>query len=201
MKKLRNINENEMVAVFLLGEFTSERFSDAIHKELASLKLHDSVITNPNIDDVVENQARRQILSSARGYDQRTDVFGGFPRDVKWTEAELSKDELKHVKYINYSYWNELTNGSRLPKDAVATIDTGREVFGVSNDRFIQAAEAVRAGKQFPTMIFAGEEQNNLVALEGHLRLTAYALAWNNVPDKIKVIIGISPHMTEWGLY
>lgn len=201
MNKLRSITENEMIAIFLRGEFTSERFSYAIHRQLASLKLRDSVITNPDLDDASQNKARRRILSSARGYDQRTEVFNGFPDDVMWTEVEVTKDELAHVRYIDYSYWSELTNGSRLPMDAAATIEAGKEVFGVSNDRFKKAAEAVRAGKQFPTMILAGEDKNNLVVLEGHLRLTAYALTWKNVPENIKVIIGISPHMTEWSLY
>ena len=201
MKAIRNITEDEMIAVFLRGEFASERFGGAIHEQLAHLEQPDTVATHPDITDAAQNKIRRDILSAARGYGQRTEVFGGFPRDVEWLEVELTKAELARVKYIDYSYWTELMGGSRLPKDAAAAIEAGTEIFGVSNDGFKRAARAVREGKQFPTMILAGETTDNLVALEGHLRLTAYALAWDNVPETMKVIVGVSPHMGEWGLY
>jgi hypothetical protein len=40
-----------------------------------------------------------------------------------------------------------------------------------------------------------------LVALEGHLRLTAYALRPERIPDPLTAILGSSPHMPRWGCY
>lgn len=201
MKQLRTITEDEMIAVFLKGEFSSERFGAAIHKQLAVMNQPDSIVAKSDITDNSQNKARRQILSATRGYEQDRVLFVGFPHDVAWQEVEITKDELAHVQYINYSYWNELTNGSRLPSDAAANIRAGKVVFGVSNENFIKAAEAVRAGHQFPTLILVGTDKGSLVALEGHLRLTAYALAWDEVPDAMKVIIGTSRNVGSWGLY
>jgi hypothetical protein len=46
----------------------------------------------------------------------------------------------------------------------------------------------------------AGEGEP-LVLLEGHVRLTAYALAGGWAPDEIGVLLGTSPRMAEWSLY
>jgi hypothetical protein len=201
MKQLKPITEDEMIAVFLSGELASERFGGDIHTQLKQTGKPVSIIAQPDITNQAHNAFRRQVLSATRGYEQRDGTFTGFPRDITWCRAELSKEELAAVKYIDYSYWVEITNGTRLPKDAVATIRAGKEIFNVSNERFLTAAEAVRQGTKFPTMILAGENGHSFVALEGHLRLTAYALAWDAVPDRLEVIIGLSPHMAEWGYY
>jgi hypothetical protein len=60
------------------------------------------------------------------------------------------------VRYIEYSYWNELSGGSRLPGDAAERIRAGVRVSGVSNGRFIAAARAVRRGERFSPLILAG---------------------------------------------
>ncbi|MET9913416.1 hypothetical protein ABZZ74_42790 [Streptomyces sp. NPDC006476] len=44
------------------------------------------------------------------------------------------------------------------------------------NEPFVDAARALISGERFPPLILVGERQDNLVCLEGHLRLTAYAL-------------------------
>jgi hypothetical protein len=49
---------------------------------------------------------------------------------------------------------------------------------------------AVKAGEGAP-----------LVALEGHVRLTAYALRPERIPDPLTVVLGTSPNMPRWGCY
>jgi hypothetical protein len=81
------------------------------------------------------------------------------------------------VRYTEYSYWNELSGGSRLPVDAAVRIRAGIRVFDVPNDRFRAAALAVARGVRFDPLILGGVTPAGLVCLEGHLRLTGYALA------------------------
>ncbi len=65
-----------------------------------------------------------------------------------------------------------------------------------------EAAEAHKEGKQFPMMIFVGKsESDNLVILEGHVRMTAYYLVPEYIPDEIEVVVGLSKNITDWGLY
>lgn len=47
---------------------------------------------------------------------------------------------------------------------------------GCSNERFEQAARALLHGERFPPFILAGRDYDDLVCLEGNLRLTAYAV-------------------------
>ncbi len=139
---------------------------------------------------------RRSLLARTRGYGEGRDVFEDFPRRVRWEWALLDPAELAAVRYIEYSYWNELSAGSRFPSDAAARIRAGVEAFDVPNERFESAAAALAAGKQFPPLILAGEGPGALVCLEGNLRLTAYALA--GFPTEVECLVGTAPDLARW---
>jgi hypothetical protein len=51
---------------------------------------------------------------------------------------------------------------------------------------------------QFPPLILVGEKRDELVCLEGHLRLTAYALA--GFPVDVECLVGTAPTMGRWTL-
>lgn len=48
--------------------------------------------------------------------------------------------------------------------------------------------------------VTAGQD-SPLVALEGHLRLTVYALRAHTIPDPLTLVLGSSPRMAEWGCH
>lgn len=186
-----------MVACFLLGELRSERFGPGVRAALAAAGLSERLLVHADLSDPVENQERIRLLGFTRGYGQDRDLFdGGFPTDVHWVWAELDPTELAGVRYVDYSYWNELSGGSRLPLDAAARIRKGHAAFGVPHDRFIRASNAVTGGEVFPPMIFAGTRDDTLVCLEGHLRLTAHALA--GFPTSVTCLVGTSPGLATW---
>jgi hypothetical protein len=202
MNIIKEISENEMIAAFLQAEIDSKRFQNRIFPILEANNLTKDILTNPNLEDDKENKARLQILTGYRGFDDRTKIFEGFPLDITWYSAELSKEELLKTKYIKYDYWLKLSNDTRSPIVAAENIKNGITAFDESNDQFIQAAESLKTGKQFPTLILVGQdEESYLVVLEGHLRLTALTLAEENIPEKTKVIIGLSKQITNWDLY
>jgi len=188
--------EDEMVACFLLGELTSRRFGAGIRRALAAVGESEHLLTDADLDDAVANRARRDLLGATRGYGENRDVFEDFPARVRWIRAVLAPDELARVRYIEYSYWNELSGGSRLPGDAAKRIQAGVRVFGVSNRRFVAAARAVRRGEPFSPLILAGRRRDTLVCLEGHLRLTAYALA--GFPVEVQCLVGTARAMDRW---
>lgn len=190
-------SEDEMVACFLLGELTSHRFGAAVTTALRAAGLSERLLTEADLTDENANHARRELLGQTRGYGRHSDVFDeNFPADVRWSRAELTPTELARVRYIDYSYWNELSGGSRLPVDAVTRIRAGVRVFGVSNQRFVDAARAVTRGEFFPPLILVGCRQDALVCLEGHLRLTAHALA--GFPVEVECLVGTAPSMDLW---
>jgi hypothetical protein len=42
---------------------------------------------------------------------------------------------------------------------------------------------------------------DDLVVLEGHVRLTAFMLARDRLPPELEVLVGSSPTMTRWGCW
>jgi hypothetical protein len=187
------VGEDEMIACFLRGELTSERFGSAIRSRLGS---HSRLVTHPDLFDSRENAARRAVLAATRGYGENRGLFENFPAQVTWTKAVLSAAEVADVRYINYSYWVELSGGSRRPADAAIRVKAGIRAFDVPNEPFVQAAQAVLAGERFWPLIVVGEGPDRLVCLEGHLRLTAYALA--GFPVDVECFVGTAPTMGRW---
>ena len=190
--------EHEMVALFLRTEIRSERFSDGILSLLARDGMPRNVVEAPEPTDTRANAYRAQLLGEARGYRQQRGVFENFPADVAWYRAAISRDELARVRYIDYSYWNELSGGSRLASCAARNIRANVVIYDVPNDRFWAAARAIRDGIAFPELILVGTSPDALIVLEGHLRLTAYLLAGECVPDELPVLMGLSPDFAGW---
>lgn len=195
---LNPISEDEVVSIFLKGELKSKRFSKDIKDAIKELDTNISLIQNPDLNNAEENILRLNILDKTRGYTSRTELFDGFPKDTKWYRTEVSKEFLlNEVMYIDYDYWVELTNGSRLPKDAVDKIQKNEEVFNVSYDNLLEASEYFKKNKSFDKIIIVSDKKK-FVVLEGHLRLTVYALNREILPKENTVIIGISQRMSEW---
>jgi hypothetical protein len=196
MRLLGPSSEAEMIACFLGAELTSTRFGPAIQAALAANGHPTSLLTHPDVSNANENAARA-LLALTRGYGEHRELFDGtFPAKVTWTRAELTPAELTHVRYMDYSYWIELSGGTRLPADAARRIKAGHRAYDIPNDGAIAAGQAAKAAVRFPPLILVGETHDNLVCLEGHLRLTAYALA--GFPAPVECLLGTAPGMSAW---
>jgi hypothetical protein len=189
VRLLHRITEDEMIACYLRAEIPSERFG---HKILMQLKRDNkdiSIVNAPDLSSKKDNAYRRHLLASYRAY-----VFESLPRHTAWYRAALSRDEVTKIRYIDYSYWNEISDNTRLPSVAVKAILAGREIYGQSTEGFLAVAQALRAGTQFPELIVVGASPDAvLTVFEGHVRLTAYLLAPECIPAELEVIAGFAP--------
>lgn len=200
MKIVSYVQEDEVIAEFLFAEINSDRFKERILNALGDQDLN--LLIKPNLNDEAENQLRRDILGQTRGFGRNTDLFENFPTEVKWYKAFFDRQDLNEVMYINYSYWNELSSNTRLPMQASKNIMNQIEVFGISNQGFLDINLALKNGKTLPRLIFVSMNENSrVVVLEGHARLTAYFLDNDNIPDELEVIIGFSDKFSVWDLY
>jgi hypothetical protein len=84
MRRLRPGSEAEMVALFLRTELPAARSRDDLRALLEQARLSERVVTDPDLGDDAENQARLRLLTRHRGYGTRTELFDGFPDDVRW---------------------------------------------------------------------------------------------------------------------
>ena len=199
MRYIESITEHDMVAVFLKTEIHSDRYDKEIFALLERDGVSRKIVDEPDTSNPEENDYRIQLLGDFRGYKQNRGLFERFPDGVSWNRVALSKDELARVKYIDYSYWNELSGGSRLPVDAAKNIRAGIEVFGESTQWGLEIAQMLEAGAVFPELIVVGcSPESGLVVLEGHVRLTVYFLAPEHIPEELNVIVGFSPNMGDW---
>ena len=190
-----------MVALFLRTELPAARFRDKLRALLEREGLPERVITDPDLDDDAENQARLRLLTQHREYGTRAGLFDGFPDDVRWQWMAITPAELATVRYVDYDYWVELSGGTRLPVDAAPRIRAGVAPFGVSSDWALGMAQAFADGARFPPLILVTTgPSGDLVVLEGHVRLTAYMLCPDRLPPELEVLVGSSPSMAAWAL-
>lgn len=192
MKIVRTCTEAEMILRYLQAEFASERFNGQISAALDSLGLHSDLITAPELTNDTQNSQRRAILGAYRGYGQNEELFERFPVESDWRLCRFSTADIPRVRYIDYSYWNELSAGTHLPMKAAETIRAGTCIYDLPNDGFLRAAEHLRAGGTLPTMIFLTADDASFVIVEGHLRMTAYALC-PGAFEGVEVIVGRCP--------
>ena len=189
MRKLRPSNENEMVYEFLKMEIDSVRYKDKIESVLGEMRLNSDIITNGDITSETENVIRAKILGQFRGY-RDTDMFDSFPNNIEWVWTEFDTDDITKIKYIIYSYWNELSDYTGSPLEAANTIRNGKTIYDLPNDDFISGAELIKSGHKFPPLILLTDNtERRYVILEGHSRMTSYGL----VPElfqNISVLLG-----------
>lgn len=94
--------EQEMIATFLRGELGSSRFRVSLEEALAKLGLTTKVVECPNLDDDPENEARRELLVTYRGWGQEESLFGGLPVDsIEWSGLSLLKTNSATVSSLS----------------------------------------------------------------------------------------------------
>ena len=146
MKLVRKTTEEEMILAFLKGELNSKRFNDDLKNALNELGLDANIILNGNIEDGQENLDRLKIMKEFRGYPDEK-LFKRFPKIDEWKLVELSESDIDNIYYIDYDYWNELSNGTSKPVEAAKVIKSGVEIYGVSNRPFLEGVEYNKTNK------------------------------------------------------
>lgn len=172
MEVIKESSAEKAVLEWLKAELNSARFSEDLRAAITDLGCDEGIITEADINNEQENEIRWRILKAYRTWlDRNFD-------DYDWQEVELSRDEVSRLNYIDYSYWNELSDGTRKVGQAAMNIAAGKIVFDVPNDRFFAAAKLVEAGESFPPIIVvSGQNDASGEILEGHMRATGHALA------------------------
>lgn len=175
MKEIRCATEEEMILSFLQMELNSKRFRTDIVNIMSELNMPLSLVTDGNLKNFEQNKLRRQLLSAYRGYPNKQ-IFEKYPNNVVWKYVVLEAGDIDKFRYIDYSYWNELSNNTSLPTEGAKTVMKGKQVFDVSNDVFYDALNYLKAGKVFAPIILTTHDMETFRILEGHVRTTVYAL-------------------------
>lgn len=191
MKIIRTSKEQEMILEFLKGELESIRFNEKLKNILNKLQLEETIILNGDINNSLENEKRQLIMKKFRGYPSSS-LFKNFPNIYKWNYVLFEKNDIDKIFYINYDYWNELSNNTSKPIEAAKNIKNGKEIFNVSNEAFLNGSKLLD-NKLFPPVILITCNECKYLIIEGHSRMTIYGLR----PDKFINSYGYIGYCTE----
>jgi len=186
--------EAEVVADFLRGELESERWRAQLLALLDEDGMDVAVVESPDVADPAECAYRAKLLDRHRAWLRREGLFQGFPLRLEWRRAALSPDEVVGILYIDWDWWLRLSGGTRRPLDAARRIREGA-VPGVTAEEHEPIA---RGGSSSKLIAVTDPGRTRLVCLEGHVRLTAYALYPEHLPDELEIFLGTAPDMAGW---
>ncbi len=198
MRVLRPASEAEVVASFLRGELESPRYGDRLLELLGHDAKDASLLAQPNVGDADENAYREALLDRHRGWTRRKGLFEGLPKRIDWFRAALTPAEVLAIRYINWDWWLELSGGTRQPLEAARRI-RHREFVGSTAEEHHPIAARLRTDEPPPELIaVAPPDHSRIVLVEGHVRLTAYALYPDYLPDALEILLGLSDEIERW---
>jgi len=197
----RSARESEVVHSFL-HEVSSSRWSHQTEAALVAAGGTRRLVDVPNFADEEENRIRADALRRVRGWGTNEGMFSGFPTDVEWWRGSLEPPEVERLRYVDYSYWNALSGGSRRVADVARTLQE-RQLPGwlaeMGTDWCFELAEEYRRGLETPELIvLATPDLESLVVVEGHVRITGIVLSGVYRSRFPKAFIGTSAHASEW---
>jgi hypothetical protein len=182
VRMLRPADESEVISAFVRAERDSLRYGERVR---ALLEKHAG--------------DERAVLAEHRAWGLNEGLFFGFPNNVSWYRAALTKDEVLDILYINWDWWLRITEGSRRPRDAAARMRAGLLPGAPVEDDDERIAQAAATNPEL--IAVRASEQDPIVLLEGHVRLTAYALFLEYLPTELELFLGESPEMAGWSEY
>jgi hypothetical protein len=142
---------------------------------------------------------REEVLAGTRGW-RIGGLFDGLPADLDWQRVALTPDEVLDLRYIHWHWWLKISGATRSPREAARRIRAGLVPGGdPQSDRPIAAR--LRSDDPPPELIAVAEPGGPMVLLEGHVRLTAYALWPEYLPDELEILLGVSESAAAWGCF
>lgn len=201
MAHRREAQAAEVIHAFL-REVSSARWSAQTEAALVAAGGNRQLVDEPDFSNDRENLVRADALRRARGWGANERMFSGFPTDVEWSHGELEPADIERLRYIDYSYWNALSGGSRRVVDVAETLREERVpewLAAMGTDWCVDLAAEYRAGLVTPEIIVLGTpDLASLVVVEGHVRITGIVLSGVHLDRPPAAFIGTSPDAQEW---
>jgi hypothetical protein len=195
MRTLAVDQENEMILAFLRAEIDSPRYGALYAQRIVLNGWNPSVlIDKADLSKPAENDIRRALLGSVRGYGNNALLFIGFPRDVIWRSVLIDRGDYAKLKYMNDPSWVALSSGSRLVIDGAKNLEWTED----NRDPKPNVSGILRRlseGESLAPLIGVESGDGFLILVEGHARATAYVLSDHAA---FEMFVGSSAAIRKW---
>jgi O-antigen/teichoic acid export membrane protein len=192
LQRIRPVQESEVIAEFLKGEFYQEEFRR--YRESFG-----DLVFRPHLGDARENALRRALLFQRRGR-----LWRELPPDTQWWEVELSPEDFKRMRVFARNQWLRYGAPGFLLLDTVEKVRA--QIRSQSRDPFIlklrslsmEIASRDGGTHHSSVILITVDDFAPLTILEGNHRLTAAALVGpEGIPQRFRYFCGFSRHMSD----
>jgi hypothetical protein len=189
LHRLRPVEEAEIVAEFLRGEFYHPDF-DAYREDFKHL------VEQANLNHPHENFIRRALLFRRRGR-----LWRELPPDTVWWEIQLTPRDLARLRSFPRNEWRRFAGGGFNVTEMVRRIET--ELDRGQQSQFLKKLEAIaidlRTGNVPDAVLLIGvDEHHPLTIIEGNHRMAAAMLAMpESAHRRFRFYCGLSPNMNS----
>jgi hypothetical protein len=194
IKRIRRISEEEVIAIFLRGEFHYPEFD--CDRERFTTVVNDLARSGRDEGDV-----RRNLLFRRRGH-----VWRELPSDTQWWEVEVEAEDVRKMNVFTRGHWMRMDRKDH----SVPTFAEGMRSPRVSRIPAVEAAKIFslqqRIGEGLAgndTILLVGiDEQQPTTILEGNKRVVAaYMADSGSVASRFRFLLGISSEMAKCIFY
>jgi hypothetical protein len=189
LTKIRRVDENEVVAEFLKGEFYQHEFR-SYREPFADL------VNNPDLGNQRDNSLRRALLYRRRGR-----LWRELPADTEWWEVEMSTADILRTRVFPRNQWLRYGAPSFLLTETADRIRA--RILSNSRDPFILklrslSIEMAQNVEYNSVILITINETTPLTVIEGNHRMTSAALVSpDSLHRRFRFLCGLSPHMSE----
>ena len=177
MRLLESVDKSHVIECFLRGELRSPRFRDQILAAAEACGADEDKLLAPAAGDL-----RKRVLDRFRG-----DHLGRlFDDPIAWYRALLDADEVLAIRYIDWDFWLELSGGTRSPVEAARRIRADGRHWDEPR------------GDAPPLIVVRRDPATPLTVVEGHVRLTGFAVHPELLPAELEVLLGEGPAAAGW---
>ena len=204
MRLIEVVDEAAVIAEFLRAEVDSPRFGPRVRARLEQDGRDRAILDSPDTSNATDNAYRAALLHGYRGVGGSAPLLEGLPEasELAWSRVGLAPADLADVRYIDYPYWNALSDGTRSAAHAAERIRAGITAMDRPNDAFHAVAERLCAGESLGAPIFvAVDDASPLVILEGHTRVTGMLLRPECLPAETEALVGRAAGVRDWPFY
>jgi O-antigen/teichoic acid export membrane protein len=189
LKKLRRVDEDEVVAEFLKAEFYQPEFDPYRDRFF-------NIVHHPDLKNERENTIRRALLFRRRGR-----MWRELPGDTQWFRVELESDDTARIRAFPRKQWRTFAEGNFYLTDMMGRIR--KQVEEPEGSKFSLKMRGVTADLaqnvvSDSVLLIGVDDYSPLTIIEGNHRMAAAMLLdAASVHQRFKFYCGLSPHMTQ----